>query len=425
MHRLAKILCTSICALSLTQIYSDDIGFTHEHEISFSSPLDSSDSLTAFSSDHSYTENSTPNFNKTHSSITSSAKITHKEVAVKPFTGKVAGKKVRLRSQADTDSPIIKELSKGELLTIIAEKGDFWVVEPSKSSKAFVFRSYIIDNVIEGNKVNVRLKPSVDSPVLTHLNSGDKISGVICATNNKWMEISLPSDVQFYVSKQFIENIGSPDVKAKHDHRRQTAEKLLDSNQQISKSEFEKSFPEINFDKLRHAYQTFINEYTEFNDLTALAKEDLINLQESYIEKRLSYVEVKPQLEEEIVVVTELSNSSSILQSLTDKMKLWEPLEESLYLSWSSINENKTLDDYYTEQKLSSAEVSGILEPYNAPVKCKPGDFIIRDKDLPVAYVYSTQINLQQFVGQKVTLKGSPRPNNNFAFPAYYIFSAE
>ncbi|NDE82278.1 MAG: hypothetical protein EB051_01510 [Chlamydiia bacterium] len=72
---------------------------------------------------------------------------------------------------------------------------------------------------------------------------------------------------------------------------------------------------------------------------------------------------------------------------------------------------------------MASTEISGIVEPYTAPVKCKPGDFIIRDKDLPVAYIYSTQINLQNLVGQKVTLKGVARPNNNFAFPAYFILS--
>ena len=106
-------------------------------------------------------------------------------------------------------------------------------------------------------------------------------------------------------------------------------------------------------------------------------------------------------------------------------MKLWEPIEEALYLSWANINDNKAIRDYYDEQKLASVEIAGIVEPYNTPVKNKPGDFIIRDKDVPVAYVYSTQVNLQSLVGKQVKLIAAPRPNNNFAFPAYYILSAE
>jgi len=45
--------------------------------------------------------------------------------------------------------------------------------------------------------------------------------------------------------------------------------------------------------------------------------------------------------------------------------------------------------------------------------------------DLGVAYLYSTQVNLEDFVGKRVTLLVSPRPNNNFAFPAYYVFEVE
>jgi hypothetical protein len=32
---------------------------------------------------------------------------------------------------------------------------------------------------------------------------------------------------------------------------------------------------------------------------------------------------------------------SQTVAAITDKMKLWEPIEESIYLTWSSINESK------------------------------------------------------------------------------------
>ena len=53
------------------------------------------------------------------------------------------------------------------------------------------------------------------------------------------------------------------------------------------------------------------------------------------------------------------------------------------------------------------------------------GDYVLKDKDLTKAYLYSTQINLQDYVGKKVTVLVTPRSNNNFAFPAYFVLSVE
>lgn len=100
----------------------------------------------------------------------------------------------------------------------------------------------------------------------------------------------------------------------------------------------------------------------------------------------------------------------------TDKMKMWEHVEEALFLTWTNMNYNKNMQDYYQEQQITANVISGIVEAYNSAVKNKPGDFILRDKDIPVAYVYSTIVNLQDLVGKRVSLVATPRPNNNFAF---------
>jgi len=111
-------------------------------------------------------------------------------------------------------------------------------------------------------------------------------------------------------------------------------------------------------------------------------------------------------------------------QSRTDRMKVWEPLEQALFLSWAAINHAKNMTDFYSEQKIKAVSLRGQVEVYNDPVKNKPGDYIIKDKDLPVAYIYSTQIDLDQYIGKQVNLLAYPRPNNSFAFPAYYVFDA-
>ncbi|MBP7074051.1 MAG: SH3 domain-containing protein [Rhabdochlamydiaceae bacterium] len=341
-----------------------------------------------------------------------------------PFTGKIKGRKVRLRATADLEGRVVKELNRQDLLVIVGEKGDFYSVEPPAGSKAYVFRSFVLDGIVEGNRVNVRLEPSLDAPVIGHLNSGDHIKGTLSSLNNKWYEISPPPGTRFYVAKEYIDSIGGPEVKAQLDKRRSTAEQLLDAATLLTQAEMKKSFREMDIDRIKHNYQTVMNEFTEFPDLCDKAKEGFNVLQEEYTQRRISYLEEKAEgkISSEEAFSTD---SSHITMNPTDRMKLWEPVEESLYLTWSTRNDDRSQDEFYDEQRQAGAVLIGIVEPYASPVKRKPGDYVLKDKDLTKAYLYSTHINLQEFVGKKVTVLVTPRSNNNFAFPAYFVLSVE
>lgn len=343
------------------------------------------------------------------------------EKSLPAFTGKVKGKKVRLRAGADTDSRIVKELARGDLLTIVGEKGDFYAVQPPSDTKAFVFRSFVLDGVVEGNRVNVRLEPSLEAPVIAHLHSGDQIQGVISSVNNKWYEIPPPSDARFYVAKDLVEYVGGPEVKGQIESRKASATKLLENAQALVKAEMQKSFNDIDFSRLKHSFEVVINDYSEFPEAAERAKTDLAALQEEYIQKKIAFLEQK---------VTNTKGDHQVTKvewtlHPTDRMKLWEPIEESLYSAWSTRNDFRSMEEFYEDQKQQALVLTGIMEAYTAPVKRKPGDFILRDKELPVGYLYSTHINLNDFVGKKVTVVAAPRSNNNFAFPAYYVLSVE
>ena len=341
-----------------------------------------------------------------------------------PFTGKVKAKKVRLRANADLDSRVVKELNRNDLVVILGEKGDFYAVEPPQGSKAYVFRSFVLDGVVEGNRVNVRLEPSLDAPVIGHLNSGDRIKGVISSLNNKWYEISPPAGTRFFVAKEYIDSIGGVEVKAHLDKRRMAAEQLFDAATLLTQAEMKKSFREMDIERIKHNYQTVISDYVEFPELVDKAKEALNGVQEEYTQRKIAYLEDKAEGK---ISADEMRSSAKVEIALnpTDRMKMWEPVEESLYLSWSSRNEDRSMDEYYDEQRQGAQVVTGVIEPYNALVKRKPGDFMLKNKDRPIAYIYSTHINLQDFAGKKVTALVTPRSNNNFAFPAYFVLSVE
>ena len=347
----------------------------------------------------------------------------------KAFTGKIVGGSVRMRLSPDMDSAVIKELLKGELVVVRGEKSDFYTVEAPADLKVYIFRSFVLDNVVEGNRVHVRLSPELNAPIVATMNTGDKVNGQISDKNHKWLEIGVPKNVKFYVAKEYVEKIGGPELKALRDKKQNTVQQLMESAELLSQSEMMKSFEEIDFERVSNSFATITRDYSDFPEYSEKAKSKLAHLQETYLQKKIAYLEAKTSklskersLRNDVLPVSDNSDDSL---SAKDQMKIWERVEESLFLSWSTSHHKKTMDDFYDDQKMKCVRISGIVEAYNDSVKNKPGNFVLRDRDMPRAYVYSTFVDLQNYVGKYVTLVAVTRPNNNFAFPAYFVFEAE
>jgi uncharacterized protein YgiM (DUF1202 family) len=364
--------------------------------------------------------------------------------AFKPFTGKLVANKVRIRAKADLESPIIRQMNKNDLLLITAEEGDFYAVAPLKDTKAYVFRSYILDNVVEANRVNVRLEPHVDAPIIGQLQAGDKVQGQVCSMNHKWLEIAPPKTTRFYVAKEFVTHAGGPEYLANMEKRKSQVEELLSSAYLNAEAECKKEYEEMAPQHATEQFQTILRNFTDFPQAVLQAKEGLALLKETYLNKKIAYLESKEDLpsniKEELLAKHQAENKelfaektvnvdSSLWSKRAQKKEnlgFWDTLEESLFLSWSAFHSGKTFDEYYTEQKANATVLSGTVERYTYDVRNKPGDFILRgEENAPVAYIYSTQIDLDQYAGKEVTLLATPRPNNHFAFPAYFVFSVE
>lgn len=77
------------------------------------------------------------------------------------FVGKITGNRVRMRLHPNLDSPIIKELNEGELLVVVGKSDDYFAILPPQNVNAYVYRTYVLDGVIEGDHVNVRMEPNM------------------------------------------------------------------------------------------------------------------------------------------------------------------------------------------------------------------------------------------------------------------------
>jgi len=366
-------------------------------------------------------------------------------VKAKPFTGKITANKVRMRVKPDLDSHIVLQMHKNDLLLVVGEEGDFYVVAPPKETKAYVFRSYILDGVVEASHVNVRLEPHSEAPIIGQLESGAKVKSQICPVNHKWVEISMPEGVQFYVSKEFLVSAGGPEYLATMEKRKSQAHDLLNSACLVASSECKKSYEDMSIFGVTEQLQSLIRSYSDFPEAVTQAKETLALLKDTYLQKKIAFLEERAELSptakkellakhreetQDLAIDTaEQSHPHLIAKNHVKKPisedTLWDTLEESLYLSWTAFHSGKKMDDFYIEQKANAIVLSGTLECYPNPVKDKPGNYILRDATGPTAYCYSTHVDLEKYVGQKVTVNASPRPNNHFAFPAYFVLSVD
>ena len=368
-----------------------------------------------------------------------------------PFTGRVLGNKVRMRTKADLDSNIIRQYNKNDLVLVIGEEDEFYAVETPEETKAYIYRCYVIDNVVEANRVNIRLEPHIDAPVIGQLQCNDRIESRICEMNNKWLEIRPPKGIKFYISKEFVERAGSINYFVTMQKRLDDAKTLLHSGLLMLEVQCNKSYEEMSPEETISKFDKLIKEFGDFPDYVEQAKEGLSMLQENYLQKKIHYLEKKANTlyrrPEPVFPEYEESNETANLfndpeapakieaslygqtkikeEKMTGKMMFWEPVEEALYLGWSAFHPEKKQNDFYLEQEVNGIALTGVVEVYEYNMKNRPGDYILRNDRSPVAYLYSTKVDLSKHVGEKITVNVSARPNHHFAFPAYFVHSIE
>lgn len=348
-------------------------------------------------------------------------KSASKEKTFKPFTGKILGYKVRLRTGPDLESHIIAQLNKNDLLLVVGEENDFWKVKPSSNTKAYVFRSYILDDQVEANRVNIRLSPNTDSPVIGQLQKGEKVNGEISKQDHKWLEINPPENAVFYIAKEFVGYAGSQSYFSIMNKKKEEVKDLLSTAYLLTEKECKKPFDQMNASEATALFEKVIEEYAEFDDFVVQAKEGLTLLKDSYLQKKIAFLEQKANIIGSKPLVEKKSEPFIKKDVLSTNMTPWKSIEVSLFQKWSTFHPNKTMDDFYAEQKINSITLSGIVRRFDHKIKNKPGNFILEGADSPVGYLYSTMVDLDKYVDQKISVHVSPRSNHYFAFPAYFV----
>lgn len=356
------------------------------------------------------------------------------------FTGKIVKNKVRLRTDPSLDGRIVRELNGNDLVMVLGEVNDFYAVEPPSDTKAYIFRTYVLDGVIEGNHVNVRLEPDLGAPVIAQLNSGEPVKGNVSDVDKKWMEIAPPPSTRFYVAKEYVDKIGNASLLGNIKKRREEVSTMLDSARSLSQSEMQKPFDQIDIKGLNNKLSKIISQYNDFPNEVAQAKELQNMIQTAYLNKKLAYMETS-QIQAQAKAAMEaksapqnaqpqieiVKSSPPVIRGISSKMAAWLPVEQAIFEEWLALNGEGSQQDFYLHQELNGMQLRGIIEPFPRTIKNKPGDYILVNPSTRVtmAYLYSTKTNLDDVIGHEVKLKVASRPNQNFAYPAYYVLAVD
>lgn len=369
-----------------------------------------------------------------------------------PFTGEIKGNRVRVRLAPHTDSSVIKELSKGDLISVIGEKQDYYIISALEGIKGYVFRTFVLDNVIEGEQVNVRLEPSTSAPVLSRLSKGTKVQLTQNQAPGKWFEIELPNQCVFYVAKNFVTNKGSIELYQQQEKQKKLALSLLEDAQVFAKNELQKDVNDIDLEAIYKKINVLQDEeFKNVPNLQFLIQKVLEEVQNIYLTKSVKQIDTKAEdkifevsNEEATVQIASIQTEQPIKNkkeggSLLSRhirkqtvvkakpsLKGRENLEYSLFKIWASMQSHGdsnsfTQEDFYKEEQKKQQILVGELEPYSHIVKNNPGDFLLKNNEKTIAFLYATKLDLNQWVGKKVSVTCLPRPNNSFAFPAYYV----
>lgn len=355
-----------------------------------------------------------------------------------PFTGKIHSNHVRLRAAPDLESHVVRELGEGQLVLVIGESEDFYAIQPDPNQKLYIYRSFVLDGVVEAHNVNVRLGPNLDSPVVARLQSGVQVHGKVCSENSKWMEISPPDGVHFYVAKEFIDNAGSSEVIHKLHAQKESIDELFVSLHIVVEDQKQKPYEEMHVGEAERIVEKIRIEYPSFNKDIEKAEELLHHLKENYLAKKVAFLE--KQMRGEVISVAQAKPTAppepvneaasegvepAKLDPSENAALKWKNIEYARYLGWTERNPDQPISDFYGEERESALRLTGDITAFECDLTTRPGDFILKQKGLPVAYLYSTLVDLKELEGKSASLVVVERPNNNFAFPTYFVLAQE
>lgn len=126
----------------------------------------------------------------------------------KPFSGVVNEDNINIRSDSTVNAKIICTINKDQPLEVVAEKYGWYKVRLPKNAASFVRKDLVtpIDNQtlkISKDKVNIRLQPNEESPILGQADKNEVV--IISESKGQWYKIEPINNSFGWIYKKFLD----------------------------------------------------------------------------------------------------------------------------------------------------------------------------------------------------------------------------
>ena len=124
-----------------------------------------------------------------------------------PFEGEVKTSNVNIRIDATTGSEAICTVNRGEPLSVLSENYGWYKVRLPKDAPSYIKKTLVApldDKTVKVLKenVNIRLRPTEQSPILGRVQSGEVLS--VRGQAKEWFEIEPVHNSYGWINKKFV-----------------------------------------------------------------------------------------------------------------------------------------------------------------------------------------------------------------------------
>ncbi len=370
-----------------------------------------------------------------HSSFNSQAKsgTVESSNAWVNFTGKVQVHCAPLRASPQSEAIAVMEVERATLLQITGKEGDFYQVLPPDGLKAYIASRYVNNQSVVGQHVNIRSRPNTESAILGQLNTGDAIKATPLMKAPDWMELPFPADRKLYIRADLTKRVAGDETFEQLQQLRGDILKALTEAQTLN-AEAQRQLvgddlTQISWTQVRASYEkahVLASRSEAFSELAQSADQQL---QKAFLKYQASFSQAEQAKKahlEPSQKPTEQPSGEVDANRLLTKPNAWAKVEQLRLEEWLHAHPEKTHEHYALDQQGQSLILEGTPVVFaRLDLRQKPGDYILMRRDLPVAYLYSARIDLEQSKEKNHKFQVVKRDDLGFALPAYCVISIQ
>lgn len=347
------------------------------------------------------------------------------------FTGKVCVHCAALRATPTGQSLPVFECERALLVRVTGSDGEFYQITPPDGLKAYIARKFIVEGRVQGQHVNLRARPNTESAILGQVNDQEKLPVKTLAKAPDWLEIPYPADRKLYIRKDLVARVGDEAAfSALQIQQSQIADYLKTAHTMVleAREQFKQQSPEsVSWDKIQSAYEKALKLALSSPAFTEMAHAIIQEQQVAFCDYQKWFLESKTlPSSQQISPGDESKSISEPIAALNTAPTRWTKIEQMRMEQWLDAHPEKTESHYWHEQEQQSQRLEGTIAQYvRSDLRQKPGDFLLYNSDIPVAYLYSAQLKLADLEGKTCNLRAVKRDDLGFALPAYCVIAVE